>query len=212
MLHKLAQITAEYISHELSLNNSRKAIITYGMESILGGVVKLFVFITIPLFLGILPQTWTALASSAFFRFPSGGAHCTAFYRCLIGSLSTFVFLGAMAKNLSTFFPVNMIFFVSISLGLLGVMIWVPADTEAKPVTRQSQKDKAKLGAYAVLSFYIFLRFHYEIPPDLLFALSLGLLTQLFTITPLGYRVMEILDQFLIKVTQQIKKRKEVPS
>lgn len=212
MLHKLAQRIAEYLSHELSLDNSRKAIITYGMESVLGGIVKLFVFITIPLSLGILPQTWAALGTSAFFRFPAGGAHCTAFYRCLIGALFTFTFLGALAQAIAGFFPVNIIFFLSISIGLLGIMLWVPADTKTKPVTRNNKKVKAKLWAYAVLSSYILLWLKYDIPPDLLLAACLGLLTQVFTVTPWGYRTMEILDQFLMKITEQLIKRKEVTS
>lgn len=212
MLHKLAQRIAEYLSQELSLDNSRKEIITYGLEAVLGAIVKLFAFITIPLFLGVFPQTWVALATSAFFRFPTGGAHCTAFYRCLIGSLFTFIFLGALAKITVDFFPVNSIFGISIILGLFAVMFWVPADTMAKPVTRKSDKRKAQLCSYAILFFYILFWFYYNIPQDLLLAASFGLLTQVFTVTPLGYRTMEKLDQVLIRITHQVTKRREVTS
>jgi len=79
LIHEIADRIAEYIRRELNITSSRKAIIAFGLEAIIGGFIKLATFITLPLFLGILPQTWTALLASAFFRFPAGGAHCSAY-------------------------------------------------------------------------------------------------------------------------------------
>lgn len=90
MIHQLAQKIAEYLSRELNTGGPRQAVVAYGLEILLGGIVKLGAFVVVPAVLGILVQTWAALLASACFRLPAGGAHCTAYYRCLVGSLVTF--------------------------------------------------------------------------------------------------------------------------
>jgi len=210
VIHQLAQRIAEYLQRELKLGNSRKAIIAYGLEALIGGFVKLISFTAIPLFLGILPQTWAALLASVFFRLPAGGAHCTAYYRCLIASLFTFILVGVFAKQMPDLFPVHFVFFVAYGLAILVTMFWVLADTEAKPVTRASDRKKAKIWAYGVLILYLYLWYRFEIPQDLLLAGSLGLLLQAFTVTSAGYWVMGKLDHFLLIISGPLADKKEV--
>lgn len=90
---------------------------------ILGGIIKLVSFVAVPAALGILPQTWAALLASACFRLPAGGAHCTAYYRCLVGSLFTFSLIGAAAKHTAVFISADRVFYISISLALLSVVL-----------------------------------------------------------------------------------------
>ena len=210
MIHRLAQKLAEYLNRELNTGGSRQAIIAYGLEIILGGIIKLVSFVAVPAALGILPQTWAALLASACFRLPAGGAHCTAYYRCLVGSLFTFSLIGAAAKHTAVFISADRVFYISISLALLSVALWAPADTEIKPVTRPGDRKKAKAWSYGVLVLYLYLRYYYQIPNELLLAGSLGLLSQVFTLTPLGYWAMMKLDRFLLKISYPLTGRREV--
>jgi len=210
VIHKLAQRIADYLNQELNFGDSRQSIIAYGLEILLGGLVKLISFITIPVVLGILPQTWAAMLAATFFRLPAGGAHLTAYHRCLIGYLLTFCLIGVFAKFTVTYIPVNFLFFITLGLAAMAVVLWVPADTTAKPVISASTRKKARIWASGVLVFYLCVWYRYSIPQDLLFAASLGLLSQVFTVTPVGYRAMDKLDRFLFRIAYPLTGRKEV--
>lgn len=211
MIHQLAEKIAEYLGRELKLENSRKAVITYGLEIVLGGLVKLLVFLAIPFILGILHQTWAAVISSVLYRLPAGGAHCSAYYRCLAGSLVTFSFIGLLAKMAAGYnLPVDTIVLSTLILAAVATAIWVPADTEKKPVTRPGDRIKAKIWAYGVLFAYVLLWYTCDLPRDLVLAGSVGLLIQVFTVTPAGYRAMDRLDRILAGLSEAIINRKEV--
>jgi len=210
MIHQLAQKLAKYLYQELNFNHSREAIIAYGLEILLGGIVKLISFTVIPVILGIFSQTWAAVIASTLFRLPAGGSHCTAYYRCLTGSIITFCLIGVLAIIAADFLPVNFMFFVAIGMAVLVVAIWVPADTEAKPVTRASARKKAKIWAYSVLVIYLSSWYYFEIPKDILLAGTLGLLVQSFTVTPQGYRVMDKLDRLFMIMSGPLFKKREV--
>ena len=210
MIHKLAQKIAEYLNQQLNFGDSRQSIISYGLEIMLGGLVKLVSFISIPAVFGMLPQTWAAMLAATFFRLPAGGAHLTAYYRCLIGYLLTFCLIGVFAKVTASYIPVDLLFLITLGLALIAAAIWAPADTEAKPLTRPADKRKAKIWAFGVLAFYLYIWITYDIPTDLLLAGSVGLLLQVFTITPSGYWIMDKLDRFLFKITFPLIGRKEV--
>jgi accessory gene regulator B len=122
VIQKLAQRIADYLNQELNLGDSRQSIIAYGLEILLGGLVKVVSFIAIPALLGILPQTWAAMSAATFFRFPAGGAHLTAYYRCLIGYLLTFCFIGALAKITASYIPVNLLFLITLGFWRAGFL------------------------------------------------------------------------------------------
>ncbi|MHB1127587.1 MAG: accessory gene regulator ArgB-like protein [Bacillota bacterium] len=197
MIHTLAHRIAEYLNQELNVGDARKAVIAYGLEILLGGMVKLLSFLAIPSVLGILPQTWAALLASAFFRLPSGGAHCTAYYRCLVGVLVTFSLIGLLSKTTVSYMPVDLLALIALGAAVMVTALWAPAGTPAKPVHGSRERRKARVWAIAVLAFYLYLWYRHDIPRDLLLAGSLGLLSQAFTVSPAGYRAMATLDRFL---------------
>jgi len=100
MIHTSAINIAEILSRELKLDKKRTSIVSYGLEVILGGVIKLFVFITFPLALGVFTQFIAANLASGFLRLFSGGVHCTAYYRCLITSTTVFLIIAFVSKHL----------------------------------------------------------------------------------------------------------------
>ncbi len=204
MIHQLAQRITEQLQKELNLENSRTPIIVHGLEVIIGAMVRLLSFVAISSILGILPQTLAALLGSGLFRLPAGGAHCTAYYRCLIGSLLTFCVIGVLTKIIANYnFPIGAIFGLSIGLAAFVTAFWVPAGTKVKPMTDPSDRKRAKIWAYGVLFIYFSLWYFYKIPQDIILAGSLGLLLQVFTLTPVGFKAMDKLDIFLLKMSNR---------
>ncbi len=171
------------------------------MEVLLGGIVKTAVFLIVPAVLGILPQTWAALLGSGLFRLPAGGAHCTAYHRCLISSLGIFSLIGLTVKEIVNFpLPTGVIFLLTLGAAALAVFLWGPADTEARPVAGASQRKKRRLWAYGVLLAYLFSWLVLDIPKEVVLAVSFGLAVQSITITPFGFKMMACLDKLMSAV------------
>ncbi|MBE3585588.1 accessory gene regulator ArgB-like protein [Desulfofundulus thermocisternus] len=197
MIHDLARKIASWLSQELQ-QEERAAVMAYGLELLLGAVVKVVCFVTIPLLLGIFHQVMAVLLASVVFRLAAGGAHCTAYYRCLIGSLTTFTGLGFLARWLpETDIPARGMALAATLFAVIVALIWAPADTPAKPITRVGHRRALKIISLMVPLCYIAVTWFLPLRDDLVAASALGLAFQSFTVTPAGYRFIEWLDVFL---------------
>jgi len=202
VIRRWAEQSAVYLQTELELDPARLKVLAYGLEAVLGGLVQLTALAIIPFLLGIGPATWMAAGTAAFFRLPAGGAHCRAFDRCLLSSLSTFMLAGATSVLLTSqisFHPFPLVLAV-LCVAALAVLLYVPADTSARPIKSHREKRRLKAWAFFVLGFYLLLLhlgIRNNISPELIVAGGLGLLIQAFTVTPWGYRAINAVDQFL---------------
>ncbi len=200
MIHNLAQRIASWLGEELQ-QEERVAVMAYGLELLLGAVVKLVCFVTIPLLLGIFPQVAAVVLASVAFRLAAGGAHCTAYYRCLIGSLTTFTGLGFLARWLGeSNVPGTEMALAAALFAIIVALIWAPADTPAKPITREGYRRMLKIISLLVPLCYLAAAWLLSLREDLLAASALGLAFQAVTVTPAGYRFIEWLDVFLSRL------------
>lgn len=193
---------ATWLSKEVN-QEERAAVMAYGLELLLGALVKLVCFVTIPLLLGIFPQVAAAIVASVVFRLAAGGAHCTAYYRCLTGSLVTFTGLGYLARWLSlNGIPGEGMAVAAALFAFFVAILYAPADTAAKPISRDGQRRALKAASLLVPVVYLILVQFVFAGEDLLIASALGLAFQSFTVTPAGYRFMDALDRLLLRVHQ----------
>lgn len=199
MIHNFAVRCAAYIANNLSMDVSRQEVVAYGLEVIIGGLLKILILIIASFILGIMPQVWTTYVVLAFFRIPAGGPHCTAYSRCLVWTVITLCLIGVLAKyiNVDTFI-LDLIFYMAIAIGIIEVIILVPADTEAKPITRVEDRRRNKLWTLGVLVAYFCLWHILDLHKSLRLATCLILLFQQFMLTSWGYKFMAKLDQLLI--------------
>lgn len=199
MIHNLAVRCAAYVAANLSMEVSQQEVVAYGLEVILGGILKVIILLIVPFILGIFPQVWIAYFVLAFFRVPAGGPHCTAYYRCLIWTVITLCSIGGIAKYLTVdSFVLNLMFYIAMMIGIIEVILLVPADTETKPITRLGDKRRAKMWSLSVLITYFLLWNILDLSNSLRLAACLILLFQQFMLTPWGYKFMAQLDQLLI--------------
>ncbi|RJX18748.1 MAG: hypothetical protein C4575_10355 [Desulforudis sp.] len=214
MIRRWAEQLAVYLQTELDLERARLKVLAYGLEALLGGLVQLTILAILPLLLGIGPSTWMAAGTATLFRLPAGGAHCVAFDRCLISSLSTFMLAGAAGILLTRQISCHLLPFVLAVLCMAALAVWlyVPADTPARPVVSRREKRRLKAWAYSVLGFYLllYLSFGKSVSPELVVAGGLGLLIQTFTVLPWGYRALAVVDRFLAAVLGIFTSRGEV--
>jgi len=175
----------------------------YGLEILLGEIVKQFVIILSSWLLGVFPEVFTMSMAAGFLRLASGGEHCSEYYRCLVGGTIWFLLLGGgihyIYPHLNTM-GIYSIISISLMIALVIIMKYAPAETENKPIT--SEKELVKLRRLSVVITLVFglvmiawattdfLRF-------LILPLAAGMLEQVFTITPWGYNFIHFIDRVL---------------
>jgi len=165
-------------------------------------LIKILCFLIIPSLLGVLPQTLVALTASALFRLPAGGAHCTSYGRCLIGSLFAFTMIGILAKlsgGLGSW--TSPVFYITLGLAAVVTLLRVPVDNPCRPMLETRERLRMKKWAWGVLAGYVMVASMLSLSQDMVLAASLGILLQLVTLLPMGYKWMAGLDGFLINLS-----------
>lgn len=197
MIHNFAVRLAAIVAAELKMEE-RRNIIAYGLEIIIGALVKLIFFAALPLALGIFPQVLAAALAGGIFRLAAGGAHCTAYYRCLVSSLAVFLGIGSLARYLAHYpFPLESIV---AGVGIWSLFIalrWAPADTPAKPINNALHRRGLRIASVTIIVFYLVVCQFAPLNGDTILAASLGFFIQAFTVTPAGYRLIETMDRLL---------------
>jgi accessory gene regulator B len=192
------------LARELELERQKEIEMTFGLELLLAAGLKFGCIVVLAYFFGIFRETMVLVLTAGIFRVVSGGEHCQAFYRCLIGGTVVFLLLGYLAKVLMsvTRYEGTTFLIVLVSFMLVTAIIskYAPGDTEDKPITEEFEIIRFKrLSLLVAVGFFIMvvLFLIFEVYTELILPVIMGLLWQVFTITPLGYRFIRGIDSVL---------------
>lgn len=198
MIHTWSKAIARYSAREIKLNGRKEAIVSYGLKVILGGIIKLIVFLLVPLSLGVFSQFTAACLSSGFLRLPSGGAHCSAYYRCLITSLSVFLLIAVVAKYLSLFITPDEIFlWFSLALAFIVFIRLAPVDVPQKPIRSKVHRKALKIASCALVLVYFAIFLYWKPGSDVVLSTSLAILFHTFTLTRSGHNFLAWVDNVI---------------
>lgn len=100
-LNKLAGAIAVHMTQATGLEKDKTDQLRYGLEIILGTLIKGAILFSLAYLLKILPQVALALAAGGLFRLLSGGAHCTSYWRCLVLGVTVYMFIGLAAVSIA---------------------------------------------------------------------------------------------------------------
>jgi len=204
-MKSLSLSIANYFKKELKFSPDNVEIVAYGLEVIFSNFLSLF----IALALGIVWGIWAEVLVVAFvwllIRSFAGGAHCNTIWRCAFTSSFILVFCSGASLKLSHILDYNAVFPIIISGGIFVVVVtstWAPGDNEKKRISselrRKSFKGKAIIAEISLvillLSIALFKAHAYS---SLLLAAAIAMGAEGLILTPLGYRVMAIIDRFL---------------
>jgi len=186
-------------------NSEQGEVIAYGIELVIGALIKIIALLSIAAWLHIVGETLIIALFSAGLRTFSGGVHCRSYGRCLLSSIVIFPSLGLITKALLPYLTVHSLFpvlAVSAFL-LLGICIlWVPCGNDSRPLSLSNDQRKFKLISLIIISGHfvvsITLLAVHPTTKVLTFirASNMGLLWQGFTVTPLGYYLISRIDAF----------------
>ncbi|MEG6510567.1 accessory gene regulator ArgB-like protein [Desulforamulus ruminis] len=198
MIHGWSVHFAQYLGSELNLDHRKVAIVAYGLEVILGAIIKLAVYIIIPSMLGVFKLFAVAFLISAPLRLASGGPHNNAYYKCLITALTVFLIIAFTAKGLSTSpLPLNILFPLVLFLAFPVFLKLAPVDSKEKPIKSEARRKRLKFISCLLLVIYGITFTLWQPEQAVGLACLLAVLFHTFSLTKMGYALFKAIDNLI---------------
>jgi accessory gene regulator B len=197
-LHQTAKIIGSFIA-ERSCNPDKASLATYGAEILLGSMIKIILLVAGGLALGNLDILLLIILSAGSYRMLTGGAHCTAYYRCLLASLLVFFPLSILLRNvmptLESYPGSQWIIFI---MAIVWTIRHAPLAPANKPLKGASDVKVRKLISVILLGCFFPWAVLSGLRPGLYWPIATGIFWQSFTLTPAGNTFMHKLDLMLM--------------
>lgn len=209
-MQSIASNISGYIANELSLNREQGDTIRYGLEIILGTLIKGFVVLTIASILGIVPYVIAALVTSISLRLLSGGTHFRTYWRCMTFSVITAICISYAAIAATAFVNGTGVALIVAGLAIIGycfVSVWAPADNPNKPIKRKEKQEMYKrlsrlyVLIWATITAVIaIISGQNSLSLALCLASAGGFILQILSISPVSHRLAGSTDDYLDKL------------
>jgi accessory gene regulator B len=202
-IHEQSVRFAAYLAKELDSDQRQELRMAYGLEILLGEIIKLIVIISLSWILGILPEVLTITVFAGILRLASGGEHCSEYYRCLIGGTAWFLFLGWGVHFLNTFLhqpTINLSAGLLFSISIIIILKYAPGETENKPISSEAERKKFKNWSVLIMFIYgfiIILSANISVLNFFVMPIAIGIIAQAFTVSPAGYGFIHFVDRVL---------------
>ena len=197
-IHKLGQAVGQYVAKKVS-NLERAEYLAFGAEILLGSIVKLCSLFFIAAMLDIVREVIILLVVTGTIRTLSGGAHCSAYYRCLVTSVSILTVLGYTVKAI---FPLIRQFPTIVLVGIIALSIYLYWRYAPKAPLNKPFESRAKEMAfrrYTLISVVTLSIISIVLGANSLIGWTMvfALLWQAFTLTSVGHMFIGSWDVLL---------------
>jgi accessory gene regulator B len=195
MIHSWSVRLAGFLAMELNLGERRQAVVAYGLEVLIGALIKVIIFIAVPCVLGVFNLFMATLLSAGILRLPSGGVHCSAYYRCLVSALTIHIVIAFAAQHLATFsLPALGILYVVLSITFITFLKLAPVDVKEKPILSTVRRKNLKIVSCSMVIVYFIFFSVWQPAQDILLACSMGIMFQTFNLTRAGHKFFNWID------------------
>jgi accessory gene regulator B len=206
-LNKLAGAIAIHMAQATCLGKDKTDQLRYGLEIILGTLIKGAILFSLAYLLKILPQVALALAVGGLFRLLSGGAHCTSYWRCLILGVIVYLFIGLAAVNMANFITLQWYKAMAGTFILMATACtvkWAPGEVPYRAMVRR-EIITFKVLSLVYLSLWIGLVLYLlnETNCSLFLAALWALAMQTISFTPWGYGLVARADGLMMKLSDR---------
>lgn len=201
MTKKFSKKVANSLKSNLNGTKEDVEIWAYGLELLLNGTIKFMLIAGLAAFFGIFKSTMLSLITFAVFRHFGGGVHFSTYLRCLTFGVIKFLILGKISYLNSGIFNQNLLFYITLFLGILTIIKWVPADSEIKPIKNEEDRRGQKIKTIIILIVWIvIIKILYRLDSiEYILPIVLGTFTSFVFMTPFGYWVITSIDNVLNK-------------
>lgn len=194
MVKKLSDSIALKMSNELNFDKDKEAVMSYGLEIVLGGIFKIVTLLLLSWILGIFSYTMAGMLTFSLIRPIIGGTHADTYEKCFVVSIGLLLLIGALGKYLYFLGQDHFwLAYVVYGLAVSAVFLWVPAGTEKKTIKRKALRYKMKLSALILLTVWIALILWSQNTLYSVYTFSsiLGVFSAFLLLTPPAYRLMK---------------------
>ncbi len=186
---------AKYLADKLGESHEKRRVYYFGFQVILGSLVKGIILIGVSLILGTFVPAMIIFAVFAGLRIFAGGTHMDTYGKCLFVSLCLFITASLIARYTWKFwnlYAVITLVLLSFIMALAVIARWAPRDTPHRLITKPEEKRKFKRFSfvYAVLwlmAMGLITFFRADGYQMYVVSASLGLVLEIFSVTPAGY-------------------------
>lgn len=205
VIEEFSEKMATIIIREGNLDEKKKAVLTYGVFSMIQPIISLI----LTLIFGMLFHVWTEAiiisVAASVLRKNSGGIHASSAERCLIIGVFIFVLLACFVKFTLIKIPA-VILYIIIAMSILRsytiIVRYSPVDSSSKPIRESDRENFRKksiktLNILVLIAVILLLR---KIYFNLSVSIIIGLLWQSLTLVKIGETILNGLDIFLEKL------------
>ncbi|OPX88504.1 MAG: putative accessory gene regulator protein [Pelotomaculum sp. PtaB.Bin104] len=200
-LYSISEKVAGYITTEANIKDSQVDSVRYGMEIILGALIKGLVLITTSFLLGIQVQVIIAFICGSLLRLTSGGAHCTSYLRCLGCGLVVYLSIGKSAIYLEKLQAIDhfpTVLFLCVIM-ILCACLWAPGDVPYRPMNQKESLffkglSILLIAGWTAIAYLVFNKVNFSF----IMSSLLALLVQTFSFSPPGYFIIGKIDSMLL--------------
>ena len=200
-LRQTATDLSFYLARQVDLPEKQVDSLRFGLEIIIGSLIKGILLFALAWALDIVIPVVVALLAGSGFRLLAGGAHSTAYVRCLVLSLAIYLLTGWTATTYAFLISpdqlVNLLF-IGFLICFLAVRWWAPGPVPGKELN-SSRYNLFKMLSLIYLFPWLGAMFYLAGQGHSSLALAglLALLAQVFGLSPMGYRLIERYDLLL---------------
>ena len=197
-IYNIGQIIGTHIAKKV--NKPEKANqLSYGAELLIGGAVKTTILLVASIILGIVTEVILLVLVVAGMRALSGGAHCTAYYRCLIASVIIFVSIGYAIKII---YPLLSILSPAVLGGIIFLYIYLywcygPQAPVNKPFQNEAVEAAFRRHTLMAVLILSLVSIMLGVKSLISWIIVIGLLWQAFTLTNSGHKCIKFIDDLL---------------
>ncbi len=174
-----------------SYSISEKEVMSYGLFYILSLLTSYSLILSVGFIFGVSKLAFTVAITISVFRNFSGGVHASSYRNCTILSILIAVFFGLVAKHL-VFYVEKILFFVIVIFFLVGALViykYAPASVKEKNINNNYRLKIYSYIIYFLINLIVLVFILTDQNLSYVVAGFLGVIWQLFTITPLAYKL-----------------------
>lgn len=180
--------TMNSIKKYKDFNDIKLAEIKYGLESLYLTITKIIVVILISIPLNTTKELLYIFLFYGLLRISGFGAHAKKSIQCWIFTISVFILLPYLAKTL---FISKITSIIIMSLLLIPIIIYAPADTEKRPLIHAKKRKAYKIiCSLNTLTYLLITIFAYNQYFSNIFLFSI--LIQVIMVLPITYKLLGI--------------------
>lgn len=199
----LSNRLAAWLAAEGNLRPEQQAVVAYGALTAMNTVTALALMTALGLLSQLSGPLFCAMVFGAGLRVLSGGAHYSAPWRCSFASSLVYLALAVASRLLSqlpwTLPSLATLLGMAWCFSLWVTVTYAPTDTKAYVLSteRKATLRRLTVGAVCVVGFMWAAALFVDLPAAWLLASMVGVIWQMFTVTPVGARTVLAVDSLL---------------